>query len=265
MTPESGWIVAVMGRRTGRGALWHACDAPRPIYHSRKRDGRRPIRRTIANEALILLGLLALAAMLPPVSTLAALVALSLAFSAALRLYEAVSGVRLPGRLVLGAAGFAAAALILGERWNGYERFPALDLILHVVSMAVLACVGLALALMPTAGARPRTPLWVLGTLGFGFAMMVGVLWEIMEFALDQGFGMNTQRSGLVDTMWDLIANGVGALIAVLACLRALRTGRAVPPAGLLLEFLAANPVFYGAWSGPYAPPAPAAGAAQRS
>ena len=37
------------------------------------------------------------------------------------------------------------------------------------------------------------------------------------EFAMDQLFGMNMQKSGLVDTMWDLIVDGFGALIISIA------------------------------------------------
>jgi len=47
----------------------------------------------------------------------------------------------------------------------------------------------------------------------FIFAMGMGSVWEIFEFSMDQLFGMNMQKSGLVDTMWDLIVYGVGALI----------------------------------------------------
>lgn len=47
----------------------------------------------------------------------------------------------------------------------------------------------------------------------FIFAMGMGSVWEIFEFSMDQLFGMNMQKSGLVDTMWDLIVDGVGALI----------------------------------------------------
>ena len=40
----------------------------------------------------------------------------------------------------------------------------------------------------------------------------MGALWEILEFAIDQTFGTTMQKSGLVDTMWDLIVDGLGAL-----------------------------------------------------
>jgi hypothetical protein len=46
----------------------------------------------------------------------------------------------------------------------------------------------------------------------FMFAQGIGSLWEIFEFAMDSFFGLNMQKSGIVDTMWDLIVNGVSAL-----------------------------------------------------
>ena len=48
----------------------------------------------------------------------------------------------------------------------------------------------------------------------FCFAMAIGAVWEIFEFAGDQILGTNMLRSGLLDTMGDLIVDAIGALIA---------------------------------------------------
>ncbi|MEA3323353.1 MAG: hypothetical protein U9Q12_03965, partial [Patescibacteria group bacterium] len=45
------------------------------------------------------------------------------------------------------------------------------------------------------------------------FSMAVAVVWEIFEYVMDIGFGTNMQKSGLVDTMEDLIVATIGALI----------------------------------------------------
>ncbi len=45
------------------------------------------------------------------------------------------------------------------------------------------------------------------------FALAAGALWEIIEFILDNTFGLNMQKSGLVDTMTDLIIDFIGACI----------------------------------------------------
>ena len=53
----------------------------------------------------------------------------------------------------------------------------------------------------------------------FSFAVAIGALWEIFEFAVDQTMGTSMQKpmlgdpSGLTDTMWDMIVNAIGAAI----------------------------------------------------
>jgi hypothetical protein len=47
----------------------------------------------------------------------------------------------------------------------------------------------------------------------FAFAVAVGSIWEIFEFTMDSFLGLNMQKSGLVDTMWDLIVDALGALV----------------------------------------------------
>jgi len=48
----------------------------------------------------------------------------------------------------------------------------------------------------------------------FGFAVTLGTLWEIFEFLMDWFVGTNMQKSGLTDSMTDLIINCFGALAA---------------------------------------------------
>ena len=62
-----------------------------------------------------------------------------------------------------------------------------------------------------------ETKSWALGLIAFCFALSIGALWEIFEFTMDQVFGLNMQKSGLVDTMWDLIVDMGGALIGASA------------------------------------------------
>ena len=45
----------------------------------------------------------------------------------------------------------------------------------------------------------------------FCFAVTLGVLWEIYEFSVDYLFGWNMQRSGINDTMTDLMVDALGA------------------------------------------------------
>jgi hypothetical protein len=47
-------------------------------------------------------------------------------------------------------------------------------------------------------------------------AVSVGTIWEVFEFLADQYLGLNMQKSGLVDTMTDLMINATGAALAAL-------------------------------------------------
>lgn len=46
--------------------------------------------------------------------------------------------------------------------------------------------------------------------------MTVGAIWEVFEYAMDMFFGLSMQKSGLDDTMGDLIVNALGGFIASL-------------------------------------------------
>ena len=65
-------------------------------------------------------------------------------------------------------------------------------------------------------------PLFV-ALFSFAFAIAIGTLWEIFEFAMDQSFGLVMQKpvpgdpSGLTDTMWDMVVNAVGAAMISVA------------------------------------------------
>ena len=65
----------------------------------------------------------------------------------------------------------------------------------------------------------------LLTVFSFCFAIALGALWEIFEFAMDSFFGFNMQKTGLRDTMWDMIVNTVGALIASISGYVYLRYG----------------------------------------
>ena len=65
-------------------------------------------------------------------------------------------------------------------------------------------------------GDRFAAPPSAIAFITFCVAMMVGAMWEVFEFSMDIAFGLNMQKSGLNDTMIDLVLNAVGGLIASL-------------------------------------------------
>lgn len=205
-----------------------------------------PLRLLVWGGAALMAGLGLIAG--HPVVALGAAGAMALA--ALLPLYTWVSGIVMPRGLATGILVYCLCAFSLGEAAGFYAAIPVWDMALHFVASAVLALVGVALALLPTAGAAPRTAGWILGLLGVGFAALVGACWELFEFSIDAVFGTNAQRSGLPDTMGDTAVNIMGASYGALAALRRLWRGTRLPLSGLLVEFCARNPIIYGAWSG---------------
>ncbi len=111
---------------------------------------------------------------------------------------------------------FLYAALFLGEIQSYYARFWWWDIILHIGAGMAFGFIGFLLLYgLYYKGKIQAKPFWIF-LFSFSFALALGTLWEIFEFAMDQIFGFNMQKSGLVDTMWDLIVDAIGALITSL-------------------------------------------------
>ena len=109
---------------------------------------------------------------------------------------------------------FLALSMYLGEIQNFYVIFPWWDLFLHTFSGVILGVLGFSLVytLNKHQVTLQMSPAFV-GLFACTFAVALGVAWEIFEFAMDSFFGLNMQKSGLVDTMWDLIVDTLGAAV----------------------------------------------------
>lgn len=108
---------------------------------------------------------------------------------------------------------FVFATLFLGEVFDFYNRFWWWDVVLHGFSAIGFGIIGFLFVFYLFEGDRYAAPPWALGLIAFTFALSIGALWEIFEFAMDQIFGLSMQKSGLLDTMWDLIVDTFGALV----------------------------------------------------
>ena len=109
---------------------------------------------------------------------------------------------------------FVFASVFLGEIRNFYFRYWWWDGMLHVGSGFLLGIFGFLLVYILNEEERIELhmkPRFV-AFFSFAFAVTTGVLWEIFEFAMDGFFDLNMQKSGLIDTMWDLIVDTLGAL-----------------------------------------------------
>lgn len=129
--------------------------------------------------------------------------------------------VRIPAEYELLAILFVFGALFLGEFRSYYERFWWWDIALHATSGLLLGILGFLLVYVLNENKRidlHMRPGFV-ALFAFVFALAVGTIWEIFEFAVDQIFGTTMQKpmlgdpSGLTDSMWDLIVDALGALV----------------------------------------------------
>ncbi len=99
--------------------------------------------------------------------------------------FERKTKVKLPTGFIAAVVIFMFGTLFLGEVGNFYERFWWWGIVLHTGS-----------------------------AVAFG---LIGAIWEIFEFSMDQFFGLNMQKSGLVDTMFDLIVDCIGAFVGAIS------------------------------------------------
>ena len=121
--------------------------------------------------------------------------------------------VRIPAEFQALAVVFVFATLFLGETLNYYQRFEWWDIVLHAFSGLLLGVFGFLLVYVLNENRRVELTLRprFVALFAFLFAVAVGTLWEIFEFAVDQFLGQSMQSGGLSDTMWDLIADTVSA------------------------------------------------------
>ncbi len=126
--------------------------------------------------------------------------------------------VHIPPEFEFLAVMFVYASLFLGEVHGYYIRYWWWDAVLHTGSGFLLGVLGFLLVYV--LNERPDVDMHMrprfVALFAFMFAVGMGALWEIFEFGMDRLFGMNMQKSGLVDTMWDLIVDTVGAAVIAL-------------------------------------------------
>jgi len=159
------------------------------------------------------------------------------------RFLERSYHIALPIEFEFAIALFIYASLFLGEVSGYYTRFWWWDLVLHAGAGLGFALVGFLLVYGLYSGGRVQAKPGLIALLAFSFSTALGALWEIFEFSGDHLFGTNMQKSGLVDTMWDLIVNVAGALLVSLAGLQYIRRGKAGMVERFIRAFVVKNPL----------------------
>jgi hypothetical protein len=122
--------------------------------------------------------------------------------------------VPLPVELTLVTCIFLYATFALGEVRDFYEKIWWWDLALHGLSGLTVGIIGFLSIYVFYMTRRISVAAGWIAAITFSIAVTVGSLWEIFEFLMDWYFGFNMQKSGLTDTMTDLMINAAGATIA---------------------------------------------------
>lgn len=155
------------------------------------------------------------------------------------------ANVKVPDSFVVGVVLFVGGTLFLGEVFDFYERYWWWDVAMHGGSAIAFGLTGFLLIFMMFQGDRYVAPPFAVSVFAFCFAVTIGVAWEVFEFSMDQLLGLNMQKSGLVDTMGDLIVDAVGAGVGAAAGYFYLHGVERGGLTGLIDEFVRRNPRFF--------------------
>ena len=150
--------------------------------------------------------------------------------------------VHLPIEFTVATCIFLYAAFALGEVRQFYDTVWWWDLMLHSFSALVMGLGGFLFVYVFYKTRHIRIAPSYVALVSLGFAVTLGTLWEILEFLMDQGFGLNMQRSGLVDTMTDLMVDTGGGLIAAWFGYHYVKGGDSLIADRIVRRFVARNP-----------------------
>lgn len=162
--------------------------------------------------------------------------------------------VRIPSEIQIVAVLFVFATLFLGEVRDYYQRFWWWDVTLHTTSGLLLGVLGFMFVYMLNEDRHVdlhMRPSFV-ALFAFFFAVGVGAIWEIFEFAMDRYAGTDMQPatsgdpSGLTDTIQDLIVDTLGAAIVSVAGWRYFARARASRVDDWAARFVRRNPQLFG-------------------
>ncbi|MFC1730581.1 hypothetical protein ACFL6I_09610 [candidate division KSB1 bacterium] len=130
-------------------------------------------------------------------------------------LFEKRFKVDYPSEFEIAIIIFLFTSIYLGGIRDYYYKIWWWDVILHTFSGVIIGMIGFSLVslLNREKELAIHLPPAFVAIFSFSFAIAIGAMWEIFEFAMDSFFGFNMQKSGLVDTMWDLIVDALGALV----------------------------------------------------
>lgn len=139
--------------------------------------------------------------------------------------------VPIPRKIYIAYYVFLFCAIYLGEVHDFYYVVPYWDIILHAFSGAMLSALGFMMVDLLNMNQKVSVRLspFFESIFAFCFALSLGSLWEIYEFAGDTLLGLNMQkayladgtaligRTALLDTMEDLVIDAIAAAVVAVA------------------------------------------------
>ncbi len=151
--------------------------------------------------------------------------------------------IHLPIELEFITVVFVYASIFLGEVHNYYVRFWWWDVVTHAMYGIAMGFAGFLILFILYHQKKIAASPIIVAIFSFCFALAIGAVWEIIEFGVDSLFGANMQKSGLVDTMWDLIVDAGGALAVSFIGYFYIKKGGGVAER-IIRRFLMKNPQF---------------------
>ncbi len=154
-------------------------------------------------------------------------------------LYSKWTRIHIPTLLKLIIIIFIFASMYLREIHEYFYKYSWWDSMLHGISAMFWGFVGFILIFTSNKNKKIDeclSPAFI-ALFIFSFALAMSVIWEILEFLIDAGFGANMQKArdlhlatgvmdtrlGLIDTMRDIVVDAVGALIFAVVTFRHLK------------------------------------------
>ncbi len=148
--------------------------------------------------------------------------------------YIEYKNIHLPHILEIIIVIFIYAGIYLSVRLELYYQVFWWDDVLHTLSGVIIGFIGFIIIYKINGKYSMDISPLLVAVFAFTFAMTMGTIWEIFEFAMDAFFaitmqswdlpqdtvlmGKSFQGSGLRDTMSDLIVNSVGSLFTSVVC-----------------------------------------------
>lgn len=160
-------------------------------------------------------------------------------------IFERRYEIEIPAEFKMMIVIFIYATIFLGEARGYYNTFWWWDIALHAISAVGFGFIGFIVLYILYKEKKVTASPIVIAIFTFSFAVAIGAIWEIFEFVMDGIFGLNMQKTGLIDTMGDLIVDSLGALFASFIGYLYLRGENKISLTRMIEKFVVSNPKLF--------------------